>query len=115
MHNPLRYVCAKAHFKLQGKIRLKKIRRIVDNMSSSDLYATQKKISGRRIQKNYELLRCGELPPDIKVYGNLIIDGHHRYVSGKIFGKLPNKVPWSASSATTKVDWKNVIVEDLFW
>ncbi len=86
-----------------------------EQMNDADLIATQKKISGPRIQEYHKKLIGGEIPPPIKVENRLIVEGHHRYISGMMFGKLPEKIPWTAAHSTQKVMWKDMIVDTLNW
>lgn len=52
---------------------------------------------------------------DIKVYEDLIIDGHHRYVSAILAEVELDKVKSSKTSATTKYDWEIVEFVDEEW
>ena len=50
----------------------------------------------------------------IKVDGELIIDGHHRYIASLLAGAKMEIVPWKSSSATSPVSWHTVslVLED---
>ena len=58
-------------------------------------------------------MRFGIKFSEIKVEGNLICDGHHRYVAS-LLAKLPiESAPYTSTSATEVIDWKSVVfVED---
>ncbi|HVJ20055.1 MAG TPA: hypothetical protein VM686_31790 [Polyangiaceae bacterium] len=47
-------------------------------------------VSLPRIQANVNKLLAGEVAPAIKVDGKMIVDGNHRYIAGRIFGREPD-------------------------
>lgn len=53
--------------------------------------------------------------PNIKVHGNLIIDGHHRYVASQIIGLEIEKTPTLRSSTKIEFDWSEVQVVNEDW
>ena len=52
---------------------------------------------------------------EIKVCDNLIIDGHHRYLSALIMKFDLGKVKSSITSATKPVDWDRVEFDEQDW
>jgi hypothetical protein len=52
---------------------------------------------------------------DIKICDDLIIDGHHRYLSSLITKSQINSVPGQKTSATKAVDWKDVEFDENDW
>jgi hypothetical protein len=59
-------------------------------------------------------MRVGIRFDDIKVCDDLIIDGHHRYVSSILAGKSLGRVKSSKTSATRTWEWEDVnfVVEE---
>jgi len=50
---------------------------------------TQNAVSLPAIQRYVDRLNAGEKAPPIKMDGNVIVDGNHRYIAGKLQGTLP--------------------------
>lgn len=50
-------------------------------------------------------LIAGEIPPPIKVDGNLIVDGNHRYVAGRIIEQELAIQPWVGGRPAHAVPW----------
>ncbi|WP_428242839.1 hypothetical protein [Gynuella sp.] len=50
--------------------------------------ASQKAVELKRVQEYYDKLSTSKAP-NIKMDGNVITDGHHTYIAGKIKGQLP--------------------------
>ncbi len=84
-------------------------------MGDAALRPTQKAISAPKILRNLQLLADGSEAPAIQISGDMIIEGHHRYVAGKIHGWEPKTVPGNATSATNVTTWKNVITDPADW
>ncbi len=51
----------------------------------------------------------------IKVDGNLICDGHHRYLASLLTNVTIETVPTNSTSATNIIDWESVIFEEEDW
>ena len=47
----------------------------------------QASVSLPAIQRYVDKLINGHTPPPIKIDGNIIIDGNHHYIAGKVLGK----------------------------
>jgi RHS repeat-associated protein len=69
------------------------LRRAADSLQNSTMRTQQEFVSGGRIQKYEELLRQGVDLGPIKVDGNIIVDGHHRYVASQLAGVELRQVP----------------------
>jgi len=52
---------------------------------------------------------------DIKICDNLIIDGHHRYISSLLADIQLTSVPTQKTSATQTFDWKNIEFDENDW
>jgi hypothetical protein len=46
-------------------------------------------VSLPRVQEYVDKILAGEAAPAIKVDGNIIVDGHHRYIAGRVLGQEP--------------------------
>ncbi len=57
------------------------------------------------------MLKDGKVPPAIKIEENAIVDGHHRYISGHIFGVKPPKIDWIRPEANEIRLWNSVFVD----
>lgn len=66
------------------------------------------------VQRYVDRLLSGDVAPAIKMDGNVIVDGNHRYIAAKILGKYPDVIPWvlppkkvgqTKSVSELKVDW----------
>ena len=65
----------------------------------------QKEVSLPMVKRYVDKLRKGEKPPAIKMDGDIIVDGNHRYTAGKIHGEMP---PTRPSIAPKNIDPKNI-------
>ncbi|OCG77975.1 hypothetical protein A9G44_03010 [Gilliamella sp. Occ4-3] len=88
-------------------------------LKGDTMQTTQGTVSLPAVQRYVDRLLQGDTPPPIKVDGNVIVEGNHRYVAGKIVGVLPPKtqgtlapsnIPKIKPMSETKVDlfdWGN--------
>jgi hypothetical protein len=70
------------------------------------------------VQRYVSMLEQGQEAPAIKVAsGNIIVDGNHRYVAGRIYGQEPSTVPGTISnSQLDKVKpIKNIAIDLTDW
>jgi hypothetical protein len=79
----------------------------------------QKSVSSPVIQRYVEKIKQGSLPPAIKVFGDIIVDGNHRFISCKLCGipvpttpytAPPSKVPYAYPIRLINIDgfdWGN--------
>ncbi|WP_175559649.1 hypothetical protein [Pseudomonas sp. ok266] len=56
--------------------------------------SAQNFVSLPAIQRYVDRLLAGDKAPAIKMDGNVIVDGNHRYIAAKILGLQPDVVPW---------------------
>ena len=56
--------------------------------------SAQNFVSLPAIQRYVDRLLAGDTAPAIKMDGNVIVDGNHRYIAAKILGLEPDVVPW---------------------
>ncbi|MEQ5209033.1 RHS repeat-associated core domain-containing protein, partial [Proteus sp. fly-1067] len=62
-------------------------------LKGDTMQTVQGSVSLPAIQRYVDRLLKGDVAPPIKVDGNVIVEGNHRYVAGKIVGKIPETVP----------------------
>jgi len=53
--------------------------------------------------------------PGIKVKGDLICQGHHRYIASLLSDRTVERIPGETSSNPNIIDWKSVIFEAEDW
>jgi hypothetical protein len=80
-----------------------------------ELSSTHKKLSIPIIYRIYKKMTVGIQFDDIKVCDDLIIDGHHRYVSSILAGKTLGRVKSSKTSATRTREWEDVKFVEEEW
>ncbi|HXD92533.1 MAG TPA: hypothetical protein VNX01_04930 [Bacteroidia bacterium] len=78
-----------------------------------DRAPTQTAISFPLIEKYVKMLENGQEPPEIKVEDKAIVDGHHRYISGHICGKIPLERPYVRPQASEVRAWSSVSVDSV--
>jgi RHS repeat-associated protein len=64
-----------------------------DALKGDTMQTVQGEVSLPAIQRYVDRLLKGDVAPPIKVDGNVVVDGNHRYISGKILGKTPETTP----------------------
>lgn len=81
-----------------------------------DFHSTHDKLSIPIINRIYKKMKSGIKFEPIKVNGNLIIDGHHRYISSKLakFEDL-GTVDYPKTSATKQYEWSEIDFTDEEW
>ncbi len=85
------------------------------NKQSGGLSSTQEKLCLPILNRFYNRMMDGNVFSPIKVDGNLIIDGHHRYIAAKLAGYNLDKVISFKTSATRVYEWSRMIVEEQDW
>jgi len=80
-----------------------------------ELSSTHTRLSLPIINRIYKKMRAGIKIPAIKVEGNFICDGHHRYVASLLAGYSLERISWVKTSATTVIDWKTVSFDEGDW
>jgi hypothetical protein len=79
------------------------------------LVPTQSKLCIPIIQRMCRKMLIGIKFDDIKICDNLIIDGHHRYLSSLLVNREWNSVPSEKTSATEPVKWADVEFDESDW
>lgn len=67
------------------------------------------------VQRYVEMLENGSAPPEIRVSNGIVIEGHHRFIAGRIFGIEPAQQQWSAPSSLRGLNWSDIIIETTDW
>ena len=80
-----------------------------------ELASTHTRLSLPIINRIYKKMRAGIKIPAIKVEGNFICDGHHRYVASLLAQYSLERISWITTSATTVIDWKTVSFDEGDW
>jgi hypothetical protein len=86
------------------------VRRYIQE-TNFDLVPTQGKLSFPMLKRYFICLQKGQTPHPVRVAHSAIVDGHHRYISGHIFGKCPEIVPYIRPNANQITTWANVVVD----
>lgn len=73
-----------------------------------ELYPTQYRLCIPIIKRIYQKMINNIIFDDIKISDDLLIDGHHRYVSSLLAQKNIGQVTTNRSSATKKYEWREV-------
>ena len=90
---------------------------IVDLLSENEieLSSTHTRLSLPIINRIYKKMLANIKIPAIKVEGNFICDGHHRYVASLLAKYQLERISWVSTSATTVIDWKTVSFDEGDW
>jgi hypothetical protein len=90
---------------------------IVDFISNNEieLASTHTRLSLPIINRIFKKMSANIKIPAIKVEGNFICDGHHRYVASLLAQYPLERISWNKTSATTLIDWKTVSFDDGDW
>jgi RHS repeat-associated protein len=67
------------------------------------------------VQDYVDKLAAGEVAPAIKVDGDIIIDGNHRYIAGRIFGQEPAIQPWLGGRPGDIIPWETMPIDPEAW
>ncbi|WP_437912409.1 RHS repeat-associated core domain-containing protein [Sorangium sp. So ce302] len=67
------------------------------------------------IQRYVDKLLAGEVAPAIKVDGQMIVDGNHRYIAGRILGREPAIQPWAGGRPSSAVPWETIPIDPKAW
>jgi hypothetical protein len=79
------------------------------------LNATQSKLCIPIINRIYHKMKYGIQFPAIKVCEDLIIDGHHRYVSSLLAEITIPQIPSHRTNATKRIDWNELSFDANDW
>lgn len=84
---------------------------IIEKFISESLFEfhpTQTKLCIPIIQRICKKMQAGIKFEEIKIYENMLIDGHHRYISARLTGYKIGIVNSQKTSATVKLNWSAV-------
>lgn len=79
------------------------------------LLSTHMRLSFPIVLRIYKKMQAGIKFSPIKVDGDLICDGHHRYVAALLANFPIEKIAWQSSSATTAISWSEVYYDENDW
>ncbi|MBU3715130.1 MAG: hypothetical protein FGM46_09330 [Ferruginibacter sp.] len=80
-----------------------------------ELYPTQSKMSLPIIKRLFKKMTAGIKFNGIKVEGNFISDGHHRYIASLLSDFSLERIPANISSSADLIDWESVDIEEEDW
>jgi len=84
-------------------------------MKDAPLKSQQERVSLPTIRKYVQMLREGKVPPAIHVDQGMIVEGNHRYIAGRIFGKDPPIRPWAGGRPAWAVPWEKIVIDTAEW
>jgi hypothetical protein len=84
-------------------------------MKGAPLKSQQANVSLPTIRKYVRMLQEGKIPPAIKVDQGIIVEGNHRYIAGRIFGKDPPIQAWSGGRPAWVVSWQDIVIDLAEW
>jgi hypothetical protein len=79
------------------------------------LKPTQHKLCIPIINRIYHKMKYGIQFPPIKVCDQLIIDGHHRYISSLLADNIIEQIPSLKSISTFSKQWKELTFDNSDW
>lgn len=81
------------------------------------MQTVQVSVSLPAIQRYVDRLLKGDIAPPIKVDGNVVVEGNHRYIAGKVAGKMPKTTPGTLSPSQTPniKPMSSTTVDDFDW
>ena len=88
---------------------------IASALEGSPMKTTQGAVSIPAIKAYVARLQGGETPPPIKVDGNVIVDGNHRYIAGRLFGIEPPTTPGNLPSSVPTQPIQNLKPDPVDW
>lgn len=84
-------------------------------MKDAPLKTQQGAVSQPAIQRYVTRLENGDVAPPIKVDNGIIVDGNHRYIAGRIFGKEPPQIPGAGGRPNSIIDWNKLKIDPFDW
>jgi RHS repeat-associated protein len=86
-------------------------------LEGDPMLTVQGEVSLPAIQRYVDRLLKGDVAPPIKVDGNVVVDGNHRYVSAKVLGKTPETTPGTLplSKASDAKPMSDIGISDFDW
>ncbi len=90
---------------------------IRDSLKGDTMQTLQGSVSLPAIQRYVDRLLKGDIAPPIKVDGNIVVEGNHRYIAGKVVGKMPEMSPGTLppSKLPDIKPMSSTIVDDFDW
>ena len=85
------------------------------NTNKVELFSTQPRLCLPIINRIYKKMSNGIKFSGIKVEGNLICDGHHRYLASLLAKFSLERISGTSTSATTIINWELVTFEEADW
>ncbi len=73
-----------------------------------DLKSTHHQLSIPIMNRIFKKMKNGIKFSEIKIHENLIIDGHHRYISAQLANYEIKAMPFNKNSETKIYEWENV-------
>ncbi len=84
-------------------------------MKNAPLRTQQRSISVPIVQRYVDMLARGSKAPPIKVSDNVIVDGNHRYVAGRVFGTEPAQIQWMHARSQASRSWDDIFLDPVDW
>jgi len=75
----------------------------------------QGKVSLPAVQRYVDRLLKGDVPPAIKMDGQTIVEGNHRYVAAKVLGKNVPTTPWRSPGTKTPTPIEQIQIDKIDW
>ena len=95
-------------------ITLNEVRHFLNN-NPLHLRSTHHKVCFHILQRIHTKLANGQRFAPIKTAGDIIIDGHHRYICLSMLNIEIEAVPYTRNSSTIIYDWKDVQIDPNEW
>jgi filamentous hemagglutinin len=89
------------------------INKIREVLANSPFRTQQERVSVPRIERYVELLKSGEDMGNIKIDGDIIVDGHHRYIASQIAGIEIRQLPGTRADFKKSLPSKPISQIDL--
>jgi hypothetical protein len=80
-----------------------------------ELSATHSRLCIPIIRRIYKKMSVGIQFTGIKVTGNIICDGHHRYIASLLANYPIDRIAWTATAATLVTNWDSVLFIEEDW
>jgi hypothetical protein len=97
-----------------GKVTVESIKAFISS-NNIHLKPTQTKLCVLIISRICQKMSHGIKFDDIKVCDDLIINGHHRYISSLIVNFYLGKVKSNTTSATRAIEWDKIEFDEQDW
>jgi hypothetical protein len=82
---------------------------------NTELKPTHEKLCYPILERIYKKMCVGIYFSGIKVYEDIIIDGHHRYLASLLAGVSLERNPSNITSATKTTTWNNIDLVEEDW